>query len=58
MQVNGIIDRFSVQSILMLSHLQIPETEGRQDKRRKEPESAGFNSILAKQMITAKTAAY
>lgn len=58
MQVNGVIDRFSVHSILMLSHLHIPETESRADKRRKEPESAGFNSILAKQIITAKTAAY
>jgi hypothetical protein len=54
MQTNGVIDRFNVQSILMLTHLHTPDTVGRQEKRRKEPDSAGFNSVLNKQVLTVK----
>lgn len=46
MQTNGVIERFSVQSVLMLSHLHTPDVRGKRDKYRKKPDSAGFNSML------------
>jgi len=47
--VSGVIDRFNVHSVVMLTYLQPNDVVRRPDRNREEPESGGFNSILQKQ---------
>lgn len=56
MQTMSVNARFSVQPILMLSHLHTPNVRDGQDRRRKDPDSAGFNSML-KNILEVKPAA-
>jgi len=52
--VNGIIDRFNVHSVLMLTYLQPRDVTTKPDRSRDEQDICSFNSILERQFNTVK----
>lgn len=52
--VNGVLDRFNVHSVLMLTYLKPKDVAYKPDRSRDEPDTGGFNSILQKQFNTVK----
>jgi hypothetical protein len=53
MESKGIIDRFNVQPVLMLTYFQAKENY-KPDRSRDEPDISGFGSILRDKMNVAK----